>query len=427
MQNQPTGRQDVEVRVNKPRLCIPLTLIVDDPAPCINPLYYYRLQVDGKNYERHVQTIPFDFLRHFIEVCERHAVRGKWSILPYPAGLGSILQGWDGCPLEEIRRWLDLVRSGLEPNFDITPEILTHTRALDLASGALVGESEQAWMAEQDLAGLTAYMSAATRLLREAGFISAGITQPVSFSGSRADYARATLEAVRSVGGPPVTFFFIDEYTDGPPFREPEVVLLDRERGEAVVDIGNTCPEFCWFTQQPEGRQADETADRFITADGASGRLVDLIANDAWLILVCHWQSLYSDGTRAGLLALDEAWTRLARHQGSRLHWMKTSDIARYQAASATCDIAVQVVEGGIELRLDAAFACPDFTFTVCVPDENWICREVSFEDEQGRSIALTPMPDDAALLAPQSWRRVPDGIAICLELQSGRQRLRLA
>jgi hypothetical protein len=416
------------IRVEKPRRSVPITLIVDDPAPCINPLYYYRLQVDGQNYERHVPSIPFDFLQHFVNVCKARGVRGKFSILPYPAGLGSILEGWDGCDPDEIRRWLDLVRTELVPSFDITPEILTHTRALDLRTRTMFDQSEQDWMADQDLATLSEYMSAATAILREAGFISAGITQPVSFSGSRPDYAKATLEAVRQCGGPAVTFYFIDEHNEGPPFWSPEVVLLDRERGEAVVDIGNTCPEFCWFTQQPEGRQAGETADRFITADGTAGRFIELIAGDAWLITVCHWQSIFSDGTRAGLLALDEAYARLARHVGPRLLWVTTSEIAHYQAATAACEITSRKVDGGVEIELDAAIPCPNFTFSVVLPgDTSWNCVEVTREEGAGQSAeTFAQVHDETVLLDPWTWRRERAGIALCVPLQRGRQRLRL-
>jgi hypothetical protein len=419
-------QHSLQIRVEKPRCSIPVTLIVDDPAPCINPLYYYRLQVDGKHYEQHVPSIPFDFLQQFIDVCKARGIRGKFSILPYPAGLGSILEGWDGCGLDEIKRWLDLVRTELVPDFDITPEIMTHTRALDLRTHTLLDQSEQAWTADQDQATLTEYMSTATGILREAGFVSTGITQPVSFSGNRDYYARATLEAVRRAGGPAVTFYFTDEHNEGPPFWEPQVVLLDRERGEAVVYIGNNCPEYCWNTQQPYGWQAAESADRFITADGTSGRLVELIEHDAWLLTVCHWQSIYSDGSRAGLMALDEAFARLARYAGPRLLWLTMSEIARYQAATAACDIAIQEVEGGIQIHLDAAIPCPDFTFTLLGCEHAWVCSEVVKQSEQGASQTLAQISDTSALLAPLSWRRTGDGVTLCVPLQRGRQRLRL-
>lgn len=431
MQHHPTDQlaegNPIRIQIEKPRRAIPITLIVDDPAPSINPLYYYRLQVDNKNYEQHVREIPFNFLEQFIAVCQRHGTRGKFSILPYPAGLGSILEGWDGCDLAEIQRWLDLVRTHLVPNFDITPEILTHTRSLDIETGTLYDQSEQAWMADQDLTTLTSYMSAATKILHAAGFVSSGITQPVSFSGSRADYTRATLEAVRAVGGPSVTFHFIDEHTAGPPFWEPEAVWLDRERGEAVVDIGNTCPDFCWFTQQPHNRQAQETADRFISPDGTTGHLIDLIAADAWLITVCHWQSIYSDGSRAGLLALDEVWDRLTRHIGPRLLWMTTGEIAQYQAATAGCEITAQMSDNGIIIDLDAAFACPDFTLSLHLPtDSRWTCVDVTHGTTQGRMEQLRQGIPDAPLLNIDSWIPIENGLTLCIPLERGRQQLYL-
>ncbi|MBA3945492.1 MAG: hypothetical protein H0X37_13115 [Herpetosiphonaceae bacterium] len=414
------------IRIEKPRLGVPVTLIVDDPTPCINPLYYYRLQVDGKNYEQHVQSIPFDFMHHFVAVCKLRGIRGKFSILPYPAGLGSILHGWEGCDMGEITRWLDMVRADVVPNFDITPEILTHTRALDLSSGTMLEQSEQAWMADQSQATLAAYMSAAMRILQKAGFVAAGITQPVSFSGSRSDYAQATLEAVRSVGGPAVTFHFIDEHIEGPPFWDPKVVLLDRERGEAVVNIANTCRDYCWNTQQPLAWSAAEVVDRFITADGRAGRLVELIAGDGWLITVCHWQSIFSDGSRAGLMALDVAFARLAQHVGPRLLWMKNSEIAQYQAATAACAVTIRPLDGGIEVEFDAAIPCPDFTFsllhTADARREAAVVRQV----EGGAAETLVPMRDEGVLLPPGHWHQTGEGVGVCMPLQRGRQWLRL-
>jgi hypothetical protein len=421
-------KQTPPIRVEKPRLGIPITLIVDDPAPCINPLYYYRLQVDRQNFERHEPCIPLDFLEAFIAVCKARGIRGKFSILPYPAGLGSILDGWEGCDRSEIARWLALVQAELVGDFDITPEILTHTRALDLQTGRMFEQSEQAWMAERSLAELTAYMSAATAMLREAGFTSAGITQPVGFTGSRDDYARATLAAVQAAGGPPVTFYFIDEYVTDPPYKEPEVVLLDRQRGTAVVDIGNNCPEFCWFTQRPESRQALAAAERFVSADGKSGRLVEMIAEDAWLITVVHWQSIFSDGSRAGLQAIDEMARRLAKHYGPRINWMTTSEIARYRAATAGCAISTRIVDGGLEIELDAAFACPDFTLSLASADNvAGPFDEVVWHGADGRARRLAPRHEPAELLVANSWQPAEDRCVVCFALERGIQRLRLA
>jgi hypothetical protein len=66
------------IRIEKPRLSVPASLIVDDPAPCINPFYYYRLQVDREGAERHEPRIPLDFLEQFADLCGAHGLRGKF-------------------------------------------------------------------------------------------------------------------------------------------------------------------------------------------------------------------------------------------------------------------------------------------------------------------------------------------------------------
>src|SRR3954447_2942252 len=355
----------VQIEIEKPRLSISASLIIDDPAPCINPFYYYRLQVDREGAERHEPRIPLDFLAQFADVCQAHAMRGKFSVLPYPAGLGSILEGWEGCDHAELAAWLELARARIAPHFDITPEILTHTLALDLTTRALLPQSEHDWMAERTLDELRQYMGAALAILKEAGFRPTGITQPVAFNGSRADYARATLDAIRAVGGPPVTFFFIDGYFDAPPVPDHEVALLDRERGEAVIGILAYCNDYFWPTQHITNQRAEQVVDGLISADGRAGRLAELADAREWLTLVCHWQTLCSEGSREGLRALDLAAGRLAQAHGPRLLWLTLGEIARYRAASAGCTIDVHRSAHGWEIALDSAFACPDFTISL--------------------------------------------------------------
>ena len=143
------------ITIEKPRLGMPVSLILDDGVPVINPLYYYRLQVNQKEYEQHVSRIPLDFLEQFAGVVQKWGMRGKFTIIPYPAGLGSILEGWEGCDKGELESWLALARSAIVPYFDITPEILTHTRALDLKTHQLLPEPEQIWMNSRTQAELS--------------------------------------------------------------------------------------------------------------------------------------------------------------------------------------------------------------------------------------------------------------------------------
>lgn len=410
----------LNITIEKPRLSIPASLIVDDPAPCINPFYYFRLQVDREGWQRHEPRIPLDFLRQFAEVCRARGIRGKFSVLPYPAGLGSILEGWEGCDRAELAAWIDLARAEIAPRFDITPEILTHTLALDLRTRALLPGPEHEWMAGRGRAELREYFGAALAILKAAGFAPAGITQPCSFGGSRADYAEAALEAMRAIGGPPVTYYFIDGCFDPPPLPPPEVVLLDRARGEAVVSIIAYCNDPFWPTQHVTDARAEQVADALIDADGRAGRLADLAAAGEWLLFVCHWQTLYSDGSREGLKALDLAAERLARAHGPRLLWLTLGEVARYRAAAESCRIDARPTEDGWAIEIDSAFDCPDFT--IGVPLAEPVDRIVHTAEAVARPLAPDPARD--TLLGSNAWRQEGDRLSACFDLRRGRQSL---
>jgi hypothetical protein len=402
---------------------VPASLIVDDPAPCINPFYYFRLQVDREGHERHEPRIPLDFLEQFAGVCRAHGMRGKFSVLPYPAGLGSILEGWEGCDRAELAAWLDHARTEIAPRFDITPEILTHTLALDLRTRTLLPQPEHQWMAERTQGELQEYFGAALAILKQAGFAPAGITQPCYFNGSRADYARAALAAIRGIGGPPVTFYFIDGYFEPPPIPQPEVVLLDRARGEAVVDIMAYCNDYFWPTQRITRQRAEQVVDAVISADGRAGRLAELAAADAWLLFVCHWQTIYSDGSREGLKALDQIAARLAHAHGPRLLWLTLSEVARYRAASEGCRMAVRSSGDGWTIELDSAFDCPDFT--ISMPASERIDR-VALQPEDAATQPLIRDPNGNGLLLSRAWREDGERVSLCFDLRRGRQSIDL-
>lgn len=412
----------MQIQIEKPRLGVPVSLIVDDPTPCINPLFYFRLQVDRQHEIVHERLIPLAFLEQFIAVCRERGIRGKFSIIPYPAGLGSIVEGWPECTPDERERWLDLVRAELAPDFDITPEILTHTLALDLQTRCMLPEPEHIWMEERTEDELERYFAASLQILRDAGFAPSGITQPCYFNGPRAGYDRAVLAAIRASGGPPATFYFADFYQDAAPFPEPEVVLLDRERGEGVVNIPSYTDDYFWRTQRPWNEDARTAADRFITADGSAGRLAELARDNAWLIFVCHWQTLYSDGRLAGLRGLDTVAERLARVHGPRLHWMTLSEVARYRAASESCVISLQPDADGLGIRLESPFDCPAFTFSLDAPSGNGAAGDRAQLD----GIMLAPAETGATLMTPGTLRTEQGRRVFCINLARGAQLLRI-
>lgn len=415
----------MQITIEKPQLCVPASLIIDDPAPYINPFYYFRLQVDREGWERHEPSIPLDFLQQFAHVCQQHGMRGKFSVLPYPAGLGSILDGWEGCDRAQVEAWLDVVRREIAPHFDITPEILTHTLALDLRTHTLLPQSEHDWMAERTLDELQEYMGAALVILKAADFSPTGITQPCYFNGSRADYARAVQQSIRAIDGPPVTFYFVDGFFESAPMPDHEVVLLDRARGEAVVSIFTYSNDYFWPTQHITNKRAEDVVDKLITADGRAGRLAELAAANTWLTFVCHWQTLFSDGSREGLKALDEAVARLTRTHGSRLRWFTLSEIARYRAASEACQIDTQSNHDGWLIKLDSAFDCSDFTISLTAPelDERRINRVV-LRDGDGGEVSVDTA--STGLLPSNGWRQEGSRASLCFDLQRGQQVVQL-
>ncbi len=208
-------------------------------------------------HEVHEPCIPLDLVEQFAALIQHHAILGKFTVLPYPAGLGTILEGWDGCDRQEIARWLDVVRSAIAPQFDITPEILTYTLALDLQTHKLIPEAaEHIWMADRTQAELTEYMRASVDLLRQANFAPTGITQSCYFNGDRDAYANAVLAALRPADEDPdgtVVFYFVDFLPEDPPLPPPPVVMLDRDKGEAVVSILCNANDYFWNTQYAKG------------------------------------------------------------------------------------------------------------------------------------------------------------------------------
>ncbi|MGD0005317.1 MAG: hypothetical protein ABSE06_13935 [Anaerolineaceae bacterium] len=410
---------------------MPVSLILDDGVPVINALYYFRLQVNQKEFDQHVSRIPLDFLEQFAGVVQKWGLRGKFTVIPYPAGLGSILEGWEGCDQTELESWLALARSAIAPHFDITPEILTHTLALDLKTRHLLPEPEHIWMAGRNRAELSDYMGTAVGLLRQAGFTPTGITQPCYFKGDRPSYDQAVLEAIRPPGGDPAgtaAFYFIDFCPDKAPVPPHPVVLLNRERGEAVVSMLAYADDYFWNSQYPNPPGVVEMADELITTDGKAGRLVELMQAGAWATFCTHWQSQYSNGSRQGLAGLEEVARRLANTFGARLLWMTNGEMARYRAAEEALRTTWL---DECTLQLDSAFACPDFTLTLSVQalaGPGQAVKRVELASGQGAIVALRRAATGAGdgLMAPGSWQ--PDGerLTVCFDLQRGMQALKL-
>lgn len=318
----------------------PISLIIDDPCPGIH-LYHRTIQRretvaltrDGRPL---LPFIPNDFLREFIEVAERFGLRGKFSVVPRPANLGSITSALDGVSAADLAEWLDLVRDRVAPRFDLTPEMINHDMALDLDTLTPLDEDEHAWSQHQDEASLTRYIAFALRELREAGLDANGVTSPWSFGRDAEDaYGRAVLAAQEQVYGRSQTWFFL-AFSQAVDARA-RVSVLDRpERWCAHVVA--TCDDFIWpciDTPRTDAAQVAEVADRYLTADGSAGRMVDLLNGGGEIVICTHWQSLFANGTRTGLRALAEVGRRVREVFGERVEWVPCSELARRAVARA--------------------------------------------------------------------------------------------
>ena len=71
-----------------------------------------------------------------------------------------------------------------------------------------------------------------------------------------------------------------------------------------------------------------------ITADGAAGRIVELVRAGGPVAFHTHWQSIFSNGTFRGLSALRELFKRIEENLGQEVQWTKCSELAALVAAS---------------------------------------------------------------------------------------------
>lgn len=111
---------------------VPLSLIIDDATLLVNLNYFFmrdRNLVDGagRRWEDVPVVHPESFTRSFGEWCQSAGVRGKFSVVPCPAGLGRIDRGLPLFSATQQESWLAMCRDAIAPSFDITPEMLTHT------------------------------------------------------------------------------------------------------------------------------------------------------------------------------------------------------------------------------------------------------------------------------------------------------------
>ena len=325
---------------------VPAVFMVDDPP--INSAYLMRKQMEdaGKPLEENgffsrtylsrwremekSTIIPNAFFKNLIIWALKEGVKGKCSLLACPGGLGFLDSAVTGYSKAELKELIGIFKNEYMQNFEITPEILTHTLALDLKTDKLLPVTEHEWMAAQDEKTLTAYMARGLQVLRNAGIIATGITQPCNYRGDFALYSRAVLNAEKRVNNISKTYYFHDCEAEALEVNS-KIMINNPEKNEYVVSVvsASRADEPFWYTLYGEG-EPGKLADYYITEDGRQGRFLDLLSTNSPLVFHAHGQTLYSNGSEKGFLALQEVVRRMNKYLSGRFVWMKIGEFAEW-------------------------------------------------------------------------------------------------
>lgn len=360
------------VKVLNPAGRVPVSLIIDD-STCLVNLAHFGIpqfaEVFPDQYRQPWRTLPREipdaFVRKFGEWSQDQGVKGKYSIVPYPACVGWVDREMPGWSRRELEESVNLVRTLMVPNWDIHPEMITHTRVIDTKTGRPYPEHTDRfmenwrWTDGKSVDQLADYMSYALRILKNAGLPCQGITTPGGF-GNRVlpELAQATLQSCRDVFQAEVPHYFRHLFTDDQSVA-PRVEYasgLDGPDPRCVVSMIGCTGD--WFGGW-DGLEAG-SADRCITEDLKGGRLPAVIARGEPAVLVCHWPGIYFNGQETGFNILKQVVGRLRAAYGD-VNWMKLGDIARYWAAREL----TSVERHEQRLLLRAPFATNRFTVQV--------------------------------------------------------------
>jgi hypothetical protein len=405
---------------------VPVSLIIDDSTCLVNLNRFAVPQFatawgNGERYQHAWRDwpheIPDSFVRKFGEWSAENGVKGKYSIVPYPACVGRVdrvLPGWTEAELDAS---IALVRTLMLPNWDIHPEMVTHTWAIDTRTGHpflerdLRHQENWEWTDGKSVDELADYMRYGLQILQNVGLPCEGITTPGGF-GTRVlpELSQATLQSCRDVFGAEIPHYFRHAYGEGDRSVAPQVEYasgLDGPDPRCVVSIIACTGDWSggWDCSGPG------EPDRFITPDLASGRMVEVIDRGEPAVMLCHWTGIYWNGKEEGFRTYQEVVRRLhARYD--HLLWLKLSEIARYWAAKALTRIERQ----GDRITLHAPFAAPAFTLSVRARSAG----PVALESPGGTLREVSGITD----LVSGTWRRDAGETIVCFDLPRGQSTL---
>lgn len=418
------AKQAKDVEVLYPRNRVPLGFIIDDSTCLVNMGAFCMPQfksawpnsaIYNKPWKDWPREIPNDFVREFGEFCAEQGVRGKYSMVPYPACVGWLdrdLPGWSRADLQES---LKIMRELMVPNWDLTPEMITHTRVIDLKTGRPLdtftpATMENSYPPEKKSADeLAAYIAYALKILKNVGIDCQGVTTPGGFGNKcKSELSQAMGDALRQVNSVEIPHYFkyiSDEKESTRPVLE-HVEGLDTDHPTLTVNVPASTGD--WFGSW-DGDQIP-TGDRYVNEDASGGRMVELIEKGEPAIMFGHWAGFFNNGKKNGFEQLKKVITTLNAKYKDRTIWMKTGELARYWAARELTTIE----RAGGQVKLSAPFACPNFTLRMPATAET-----APTASKDGAAIPLTEIRTMRDL-KPGGWIKQNQDVIVCLDLPKG-------
>ncbi len=363
------------VEILLPRNRVPLSFVIDDSTCLVNMGHFCNPQFAEawpnrdeykKPWRQWPREIPDSFVREFGEWCAGQGVKGKYSIVPYPACVGWLDRELPGWSRRDLQASLKLVRELMVPDWDIHPEMITHTRVIDLKTGRPfeqinAGTMENSYPQEKkSVDELASYLAYALRILQRCDLPCEGITTPGGFGNLvKSELSLAVDQAVRDVYPVDLPHYF--KYVRGGDQSTEPVLEHVRNVGTADVRLTVNVPAATgdWFGGWQGDRMSEP--DRYATADASSGRIVELIERRQPAIMLCHWPGMYGNGSKEGFHSFQRIVTSLANRYGDQTIWMKLSEIGRYWTARELTSIQ----RHDDRITLEAPFGTPHFTMKV--------------------------------------------------------------
>lgn len=314
---------------------IPISLIIDDGSP-VDPMFY-----EHPGYETPF-LVPAEFTKRVADTFDRFDIRGKYTLIPMPSCLGRIDQSLKRVPQDHLHEFLKLVCERIYPRFDITPEFLTHLCAYDLKTGDYRRHLfEDTWISQAPPEEIVEYFTLAFQILKNVGIEATGITSPWVFGiDVEKKYAKAVGDAQWNLFKRKLTWYFLHAASDSEKPFPCSIEYKDPDRGQVVVSVPSNAGDIFWTmdlpTREERVKMINDGIDRLVSPDGKTGRIKQLMDTGYPVVIVTHWQSLYTQGTSLGLEGFTTLAERIQKVFGSNLEWIKCSELAQRFADSQT-------------------------------------------------------------------------------------------